>query len=300
MAITQIISTLPAVLNDSETFYEDIAERNNSLVTTVLPSINAWATQANTTQTEINAKALQVASQAVDGGYSQNYINDNFFSQNYINDNFIGVNNAQDITEVKTFIVSPIVPTPTANAQAANKKYVDDTSVSNLALKIDKKQDAIGDADLILTGGLYSFSASLSNRPSGSTVSGTLIVNQGVDTSARSQILIDTVDRMWIRYGDSDGWNSWNEVTTIDSFTQLLATEGYAKLPNGLIFQWGVTATGTSGTETFPIVFPNACFGVQIANNSTNSSGFVSSFNKTSFVWANSTTVTNHYLAIGN
>ena len=118
MAITQIIATLPAVLNDSATFYEDIAERNNSLVTTVLPSINAWATQANTTQAEINAKAAQVAAQAVDGGYSQNYINDNFFSQNYINTNFVGVNNAQNITAVKTFIVSPIVPTPTTDFQS--------------------------------------------------------------------------------------------------------------------------------------------------------------------------------------
>ena len=64
MAITQTIATLPAVLNNSATFYEDIAERNNSLVTTVLPSINAWALQANTTQTAINqsennAKAYQ-------------------------------------------------------------------------------------------------------------------------------------------------------------------------------------------------------------------------------------------------
>ena len=57
MAITQILATLPAVLNDSETFYEDIAERNNSLVTTVLPSINTWATQANSLALEIQAKA---------------------------------------------------------------------------------------------------------------------------------------------------------------------------------------------------------------------------------------------------
>ena len=108
MAITQTIATLPAVLNDSATFYEDIAERNNSLVTTVLPSINAWATQANITQAEINAKAAQVAAQAVDGGYSQNYINTNF----------VGVNNAQNITAIKTFTVSPIVPTPTTNFQS--------------------------------------------------------------------------------------------------------------------------------------------------------------------------------------
>ena len=54
MAITQTIATLPAVLNDSATFYEDIAERNNSLVTTVFPSINAWATQANALKNEMS------------------------------------------------------------------------------------------------------------------------------------------------------------------------------------------------------------------------------------------------------
>lgn len=121
MAITQTIATLPAVLNDSATFYEDIAERNNSLVTTVLPSINAWATQANLTQTEINTTAAQVAAASVNGGYSQNYINTNF----------VGVNNAQNITEVKTFTASPIVPTPTTDFQVATKKYVDDNNKIN-------------------------------------------------------------------------------------------------------------------------------------------------------------------------
>ena len=139
MAITQIIATLPAVLNDSETFYEDIAVRNNSLVTVSFPSINTWSTQANDLAVEVNDKAAQVAAQAMDGGYSQDYINSNFFSQDYINGNFfsqdyingnfIGVNNAQDITEVKTFIASPIVPTPTTGTQVANKDYVDSTAI---------------------------------------------------------------------------------------------------------------------------------------------------------------------------
>ena len=96
MAITQIIATLPAVLNDSETFYEDIAIRNNSLVTVSFPSVNTWATQANALAVEVNDKAAQVAAQAVDGGYSQDYINDNFFSQNYINDNFFSQNYIND------------------------------------------------------------------------------------------------------------------------------------------------------------------------------------------------------------
>lgn len=80
MAITQIIATLPAVLNDSVTFYEDIATRNNTLVTTTFPTINTWATQANDLKEEINTTAAQVAAASVNGGYSQDYINENFIS----------------------------------------------------------------------------------------------------------------------------------------------------------------------------------------------------------------------------
>lgn len=152
MAITQIIATLPAVLNDSETFYEDIAIRNNSLVTVSFPSINTWATQANALAVEVNDKALQVAAQAVDGGYSQDYINDNFFSQDYINTNFVGVNNAQNITKVKTFTASPIVPTPTTDFQAATKKYVDDNNkintLTNKTTPVDADEMVISDSAL--------------------------------------------------------------------------------------------------------------------------------------------------------
>ena len=144
MAITQIIATLPAVLNDSATFYEDIAERNNSLVTTVLPSINTWSIQANDLAVEVNDKAAQVAAQAVDGGYSQTYINTNF----------VGVNNDQDITAVKTFIVSPIVPTPTAATQATNKDYVDNKPSGFKNLIINGKK-AINQRGLTSTDNSY-------------------------------------------------------------------------------------------------------------------------------------------------
>ena len=140
MAITQIIATLPAVLNDSETFYEDIAIRNNSLVTVSFPSINTWATQANALAVEVNDKAAQVADQAVDGGYSQDYINSNF----------VGVNNTQDITAIKTFTVSPIVPTPTTDYQAANKKYIDDNNkintLTNKTTPVDADEMVIADS----------------------------------------------------------------------------------------------------------------------------------------------------------
>lgn len=42
-----------------------------------------------------------------------------------------------------------------------------------------------------------------------------------------------------------------------------LTQDGYVKLSNGLIIQWGhSTTTGDTRSVTFPIAFPNACFAV--------------------------------------
>ncbi len=44
-----------------------------------------------------------------------------------------------------------------------------------------------------------------------------------------------------------------------------LETNGYTKLPSGLIIQWGLTsklAGGKTHTISLPTVFPNACFSV--------------------------------------
>jgi hypothetical protein len=48
--------------------------------------------------------------------------------------------------------------------------------------------------------------------------------------------------------------------------TRNYANPGYARLPGGLIMQWGVTNSGdvgTSFTATFPIAFPNAVLSLQ-------------------------------------
>ena len=42
-----------------------------------------------------------------------------------------------------------------------------------------------------------------------------------------------------------------------------LETNGWAKFANGLIVQWGTSATAKSGTVTFPVLYPKTCFGVQ-------------------------------------
>ena len=54
--------------------------------------------------------------------------------------NAVTDNTNQNITAIKTFTVSPIVPTPTADFQASTKKYVDDNSGSGLPAGGTSKQ----------------------------------------------------------------------------------------------------------------------------------------------------------------
>ena len=58
-----------------------------------------------------------------------------------------------------------------------------------------------------------------------------------------------------------------NAATILSDFAQSLATTGYCRLPNGLIFQWGVSGTPSSGVIAvfFPIVFPNALFSIAVS-----------------------------------
>jgi len=64
-----------------------------------------------------------------------------------------------------------------------------------------------------------------------------------------------------------------------DSSTHDLSTDGYQKLPSGLIMQWGVSSPRVSAvqqqqTVTFALEFPNACLNVVgIADRSTHKSG---------------------------
>lgn len=56
-----------------------------------------------------------------------------------------------------------------------------------------------------------------------------------------------------------------SQAVALGQFVNSLTTNGYAKLPNGLILQWGSGTVGALGAGTtlvasvFPITFPNAC-----------------------------------------
>lgn len=60
-------------------------------------------------------------------------------------------------------------------------------------------------------------------------------------------------------YVDSNGvgWIGNNQIVTNDQFGNSLASNGYQKLPSGLIMQWGRVNISSGTTITFPIKFPN-------------------------------------------
>ena len=53
-----------------------------------------------------------------------------------------------------------------------------------------------------------------------------------------------------------------------------LAGNGYQKLAGGLIIQWGNVTIASNGTVTFPIVFPNAVFVINVTGVTTGANPF--------------------------
>jgi hypothetical protein len=87
----------------------------------------------------------------------------------------------------------------------------------------------------------------------------------------------------------SDG-TSWTsaQLSTMTAFDKSHVTNGYQKLPGGLIIQWGTYDSTSDSAQTFnfPIEFTTSCLNMSITliANNTKSSIPVSSFTKTSFV----------------
>lgn len=53
-------------------------------------------------------------------------------------------------------------------------------------------------------------------------------------------------------------------LTSLSSFANSISSNGYQKLPGGLIIQWGSFTSNTDDTQTisFPLTFPTACYAV--------------------------------------
>jgi hypothetical protein len=76
-----------------------------------------------------------------------------------------------------------------------------------------------------------------------------------------------------------------------------LTTNGYQKLPSGLIIQWG--RNSPNATVTFPIAFPTACFGVTLGAG-TNFEPFANAITRTNFYFGtNQNTAVSSWFAVG-
>ncbi len=81
---------------------------------------------------------------------------------------------------------------------------------------------------------------------------------------------------------DADAAAAW---TTLGA-GQSLATNGWQRLPSGLIIQWGrLAVTGGNVAATFPVAFPNACY-VVVGSNSTEGQDGVTAYVGWADVWS--------------
>lgn len=81
------------------------------------------------------------------------------------------------------------------------------------------------------------------------------------------------------------------------TFDSSLSENGWCRLPNGLILQWGVTAplnTDTSVNISFPIQFPSSCLNMTASPRAVNPQSYIGSTSAyTSNVTRNGATLTN-------
>ena len=94
-----------------------------------------------------------------------------------------------------------------------------------------------------------------------------------------------------------------NQAVNLGQFAASLSGNGYTKLPNGLILQWGsVVATPSGVAVNFPIAFPNSVFAVVPGNNGATSSYIWTSypFALSGFtIYSSATTDQSSWFAIG-
>ncbi len=86
-------------------------------------------------------------------------------------------------------------------------------------------------------------------------------------------------------------------------FTTSAGTNGYVKLPGGIIIQWGQSISSSNPrTVTFPLAFPNNCYSVTVTSLvSNNSIQEASAYSKTGFTLSQGNVSGNaSWMAIGN
>lgn len=88
--------------------------------------------------------------------------------------------------------------------------------------------------------------------------------------------------------------NYSDRLVGVNEFVSSLAGNGYQKLPNGYIFQWGKTNCGTPSIINFPITFPNALLGVIVVES--NASGAWGALRPSVHGWDSGTSTNSYFV----
>ncbi len=164
----------------------------------------------------------------------------------------------------------------------------------------------IADWDTATESGVYRSNSGAANAPnSNNTFLGRVDAMNGV-TLIQTLTAIAESDAddtsTWRRTRLAGTWSDWYRVLVSQDeiaaqFTGNLTTNGWQRLPSGLIMQWGL-ASGR--TTNFPVVFPTACFVVTFSDSgSTAEAQAVESRNVASFTLDSGGDYTGFYLALG-
>jgi hypothetical protein len=195
-----------------------------------------------------------------------------------------------------TLVGTAIAPTPSPgdnSTKIATTAFVQ-TKVGTLGTMSTQNATAVA-----ITGGTITGITDLAVADGGTGAS-TLSANAvllGNGTSALQTVAPSTSGNVLTSNG-----TTWTSAAL--NFDSSLSSNGYQKLPSGLIIQWG---TATDGTITFPITFPNAAFVVIPVWKDTNASStaysttanIISTSQCTIFIGAGGTNDQVYYITIG-
>jgi hypothetical protein len=162
--------------------------------------------------------------------------------------------------------LAPTANTGTNTTQIATTAFVNATSIAYAAaLGTMSTQSA---ANVAITGGTITGITDLTVADGGTGAStftaNNVVLGNGTSSLAANMVAPSTSGNVLTSNGTT--WTS-SALSSLSVFDKSLASNGYQKLPGGLIMQWCVgsaSSSETSQTVNFPITFPTAALTVQV------------------------------------
>lgn len=127
--------------------------------------------------------------------------------------------------------------------------------------------------DVLISISLAQFAVANALPLSGGTLSGPLSGPASASESLAGLIKLATTAQAQALVDDETALTPKKLADAFEGSNQLLSSNGYQKLPGGLIIQWlttGVSSSSGAANFTFPIAFPNTAYQLSITPGTTN------------------------------